>query len=1093
MELLKLEYEEIKTLWSTWKSLKDTELEAVIANVDSTQWMAILSHLRSLGLQEEPQQPYLDILLQNGLRFRMTGEDAVRKYCQTNRLPDTATCTMKGRIADVMPVQLRDYELRVKLRREQQVGRNEIKFQEALLQWQMLPKSFRYIRRYTLTTPKGSGAKFDLSIVRQSPYDSTKQFAKATNFQESDILRRPLTYEVEIEAIREEAGDEPMPLISKIGQALQGKQGAFVVIRKPLRDMVLAGLKNIFGQNNEFPGPKAVTLEKQNLLPREEVGPDTISLITLKGGYNVTDKADGLRTMMYVHSDGMIYLVDMNMKIYGTGLQTDPAVWIGTILDGEWVRKTKTGELHNTFYAFDIFTTRGGVDVRDRPFFKSALENQDVTQDGRHRLLQEAIAGLAVSKQAVRLPLSQQMSISIKNFKAALPGTPTRQIFIEAAAILDDAKQAVYATDGLIFTPNAMALPTRPGTWKAQFKWKPASHNTVDFLCVSERVKTDSGESTDDELVRTEIRSDTNEVVTYKTLRLFVGSTRDSGKKNPRQTILENQPLPTDESRDYRPVIFYPKDPSDVYASICHIAVDVGGSETDIAQSIIRCTDTGEPISTNSIIEMSYDPSAAPGWRWIPRRIRWDKTDSYRRGFIGGSLNAEKVADSIWASLHDGITEEMIRTGNMIITEEEQTEAVPQPLPPPELTYVNKRSDSNEAVVATLRQFHNYIKNTMLFGRVMQSKDSLLDLACGKGSDIHKWTSGGLGWILGVDLAEDSLNNPRNGAYARYMQKRIEYSATPPMVFVQGNVTRPLSTGDAGISSQDQTMLRSLYNTPLAGAIPPPFLETNGLTGKASEKFQIISCMFAIHYFFQDRMMVDGFLANIAENLKLGGYFIGCCFDGETVFNQLANLPLGGVRTGKENDVVMWNIEKAYDSVMDERVLPDTDSGLGRAIDVDFITIGEKHREYLVNFRYLRNRLAEIGIDILEASEMKELNLKESTGLFSTTHKFVKDRFPMSAKLREFSFLNRWFIFRRRSFAPLSQALADVSSGSRPIVLPTLPPQINTSRGRGRGRGGITATRGGRGSAMATSRLPLRTEEIVTNPSRGGRGRGSNR
>jgi hypothetical protein len=66
--------------------------------------------------------------------------------------------------------------------------------------------------------------------------------------------------------------------------------------------------------------------------------------------------------------------------------------------------------------------------------------------------------------------------------------------------------------------------------------------------------------------------------------------------------------------------------------------------------------------------------------------------------------------------------------------------------------------------------------------------------------------------------------------------------------------------------------------------------------------------------------------------------------------------------------------------------------------------------------------------------------------------------------LREFSFLNRWFIFRRRSYGPLSEALAGPVGEPVEIVLPVLPaalaPMATGTRGRGRGRGG---TRGGRG------------------------------
>jgi len=170
----------------------------------------------------------------------------------------------------------------------------------------------------------------------------------------------------------------------------------------------------------------------------------------------------------------------------------------------------------------------------------------------------------------------------------------------------------------------------------------------------------------------------------------------------------------------------------------------------------------------------------------------------------------------------------------------------------------------------------------------------------------------------------------------------------------------------------------------------------------------------------------------------------------------------------------MWSVEKLYDSLPDELTLPDSDGGLGRKIKVNFITIGDGHEEYLVNFVYLRSRLAEMGIDILTSEELTALSLKEASGMFKKLYDEMGGRFTMTPKLREYSFLNRWFIYRRRSYGPLSAAL--VGEGGLPvtapveIVLPALPnAPVGASvgagtRGRGRGRGGATrgGTRGGK-------------------------------
>ena len=1090
MELRKTDYDEIKALWSVWRRMKDTELEAVIQNVDATQWMDILKRLRSLGLQEEVQPPYLTIILENGMRFVITGEDAVRKYCQTNKLPDSATCNIKASIRDIQSVDIPEYDVRIKLKREQNVTRDDFKFQEAMLRWPVLVKSFRYIRRYSLATSKG--ARFDLSIVRQSAYNANGQFSKVLSFKESDILNRPLRYEVEVEAISEEVGDEPMLLLSKIGQALQGKQKSFALVKNKQRTDVLNSFKVLFGQNNKFPGPKAVTLEKKHLLPPAMNTPDTVSLLALNGGYNVTDKADGLRALLTVYADekqegGELYLIDMNMNVYATGLATDPTIWRGLVLDGEWVQQSKDGSPMNTFYAFDILMTRGGKDCRPLPFISSSLIGADASAEGapveiesRYRLLKEAISGLSTCRQTLKLPINQQMSIGIKDFKFALPPAPQRQIFVEAAAMLDAAKMRPYETDGLIFTPNALALPTGIGTWPAQFKWKPVSKNTVDFLVIAERAIDDAGNIWADEIIQTKLHPDSNKLVTYKTLRLYVGGVRDPAFKNPRQTILEMLPLPEANTDDYRPIVFHPLDPVDAYASICHVPIATDGRETDIAESVIRCVSDGQPIESNMIVEMSYNPEAAPGWRWQPERVRWDKTEAYRRGVVGGSLNGEKVADSVWASIHDPITEEMVR-GSVIVEAESDDAAVA--VVPVEKLYVSKVDFRNEYKVKSLREFHNYIKNTILLGRTLRSGSALLDMGCGKAGDLHKWasilgpaTTGG--WVLGVELAEDSLLNPRDGAYRRYINKKIDYAEVAPMVFVQGRCERPLLTGDAGITAEDQSLLRAIYGTPGSGTVVPPFLAAAGLAAKAATKFDVISSMFTLHYFFQDRTMLDGFLQNIADNLKVGGFFVGCCFNGETVYNALAPLEFGGVLMGKEGDAEIWSVEKMYDPVAEEQTLPDSDAGLGRKIKVNFITIGEGHEEYLVNFVYLRSRLAEMGIDVLSSEELASLKMKENNGMFKKVYEEMGSRFSMSAKLREYSFMNRWFIFRRRTYGPLSAALVgeagEAIAAPVQIVLPVLPASVaaealaaatTRGRGRGRGRGGPTRGRGGRGGA----------------------------
>jgi mRNA (guanine-N7-)-methyltransferase len=48
---------------------------------------------------------------------------------------------------------------------------------------------------------------------------------------------------------------------------------------------------------------------------------------------------------------------------------------------------------------------------------------------------------------------------------------------------------------------------------------------------------------------------------------------------------------------------------------------------------------------------------------------------------------------------------------------------------------------------------------------------------------------------------------------------------------------------------------------------------------KSGPGFDIVNIQFALHYFFESTSKLEGFLQNVSENLKNGGYFIGTCFD----------------------------------------------------------------------------------------------------------------------------------------------------------------------------------------------------------------------
>ena len=1028
LELHPNDLTQVQSLWKSWETGTDVELEASFKSQDLTTWIQTVQHLRSLGLQESAQPTRLNIMVPGGLRFTLVGDGIIEEFCKDNTILGKPFHVIlkerrRGASGGETEADWKDYDVRIKLRRELPLSMEDVRVRDVLQRWATIPKTFRYIRRFSFTSKQFVGLQFDLSMVRSSRRGPRGEYAPSTSFQAAEIPKQPIQYEMEVEVSR---GAVLKTLILGIATVLRGIQRSFVPTRNSVRKQVLDFVAHqTRAAVGAFPGPQPATLERVNMDGSSGAG--TADLRT--GDYNVTDKADGQRCLLVVMKTGGVFLVDTNMTVFGTDLKMPrDSGWAGAILDGEWVRTDAADKPCSRYYAFDIYNGREGRDVCPLPFMSrgAAAAETNTASSSRFAELSDATAALASVgiRTVATIPKHASLSVHMKTFQTPLNPKDPQGIFREAASMLDRlATDAPYHTDGLIFTPNAAPLPKNQGTWAAQLKWKPAAENSIDFLVVTEKERDIEGKPTDVALVSTKLREDTNQAVRFKTLRLCVGSRSDPALLHPRETILNEKDLPQSlEEGDYRPVEFSPG--GDPMASVCYVAIDAAESEAT-GDDMVRCVRSGDPIQNHYIVEMSYHPERAPGWRWEPMRVRWDKTERFQRGIMGRTMNADWVANSIWASIHAPVTESMIRTG---ATEEGDGTATTTTTTMTTTTtdlnaaayYVRKAPARDLHKVRGLRQFHNqYVKEDILLGRVLKKGVALYDMTCGQAGDIHKWIRAQVGWVFGTDLAEKNLTDARDGAYRRYLDQVVKAKgaegAVPPMLFVQANTAARLADGGAGQTQMDRAILRTLWSAGAGGAPEPecPPYATK-FRGKGAEGFDVVSCMFSLHYFFKDRATLDGWLRNLSDTLRVGGHFVGCCFDGEAVAALLADVPQDGTHRGVEGGVDVWSITKRYEGA----TLAGGPDSLGRAIDVSFISIGEMYTEYLVSWAYLQERLAAIGLELLNADELAALGLQHSTNMFGASYDMaaaVGRNFPMSAVLRQFSFLNRWFIFKRRS------------------------------------------------------------------------------
>ena len=244
----------------------------------------------------------------------------------------------------------------------------------------------------------------------------------------------------------------------------------------------------------------------------------------------------------------------------------------------------------------------------------------------------------------------------------------------------------------------------------------------------------------------------------------------------------------------------------------------------------------------------------------------------------------------------------------------------------------------------------------------------------------------------------------------------------PKSLFVTGNSSRNIRNGDAVDTDKDKQIVKAVFgNGPKDIALLGKGVYNQ--YGVAETGFNVSSCQFAMHYFFENKTTFHNFLRNIAECTKINGYFIGTCYDGKTVFNALDDKPRGTGFTIFKNDRKIYEITKEYD----QTGFPSEEMSLGYAINVYQESINKVFREYLVNFDYLIRVMENYGFVLVNKEDANTMDLPDGTGLFSELHSSMEAELKqrpsrtvdygraiyMSPEERKISFMNRYFIFKK--------------------------------------------------------------------------------
>ncbi|RZC54498.1 hypothetical protein C5167_013362 [Papaver somniferum] len=165
----------------------------------------------------------------------------------------------------------------------------------------------------------------------------------------------------------------------------------------------------------------------------------------------------------------------------------------------------------------------------------------------------------------------------------------------------------------------------------------------------------------------------------------------------------------------------------------------------------------------------------------------------------------------------------------------------------------NQTFEEREASpIIHLKKLNNWIKS-VLIQLYARRGDVVLDLACGKGGDLIKWDKAGVGYYVGIDIAEGSIEDCRtryNGD-ANHHQSRSRFTFPARLL-----------CGDC-------------FEVPLDRVL------------RDDGPFDICSCQFAMHYSWSTEARARRALANVSALLRPGGTFIGTMPDANVIIKKL--------------------------------------------------------------------------------------------------------------------------------------------------------------------------------------------------------------
>ena len=277
-----------------------------------------------------------------------------------------------------------------------------------------------------------------------------------------------------------------------------------------------------------------------------------------------------------------------------------------------------------------------------------------------------------------------------------------------------------------------------------------------------------------------------------------------------------------------------------------------------------------------------------------------------------------------------------------------------------------------------MRQYHNRVKEHVIrkaaalcLPEPTQSNKGtstlhVLDLACGRGGDLHKWAKTGCDNYMGIDISDELLAE----AKSRARDMKTKYPRFHPD-FQHADLRHEPIVYDMGHRTSD-----------------------------------IVSCQFALHYFYETEEAFNNFSGVIKRTLRPGGVFIASLFDGYRVFDLCAR----GDNEQTSNSVG-FKVQPGFDVRMGIANVKNKEFGIPISVWIsgdDDVILKTPTTEFLVFPDLFILRMARLGFHLVETRRFPDVQLEA---------RHAKDGNPDDPQLAQsdmesaYTDLHRFYIF----------------------------------------------------------------------------------